>query len=134
MLRALRRLSQNRKGQALVEIALVLPILCLLLMGLVEFGRAFHAYLILSHASREGARAAALGQGDWEVQALVVGSAATLDPNSLQVSITPAEGARTRGEGVTVRTVYQLPIMVPLIIPMLPDPFPIQTATTMRME
>ena len=45
-------------GEALVEMALVLPILLVLSLGMLDFGRAFHAKSILDQAAREGARVA----------------------------------------------------------------------------
>jgi Flp pilus assembly protein TadG len=54
--------QRRRRGQALVELALTLPILLLLVLGILEFGYATHQKLILSHASREAARAMALGE------------------------------------------------------------------------
>jgi Flp pilus assembly protein TadG len=45
-------------GEALVEMALVLPILIVLSMGMLDFGRAFHAKSVLDQAAREGARVA----------------------------------------------------------------------------
>ncbi len=44
------------RGQSLVEMALVLPILILIVLGLLEFGRAFFIYTVVSNAAREGAR------------------------------------------------------------------------------
>ncbi len=44
------------RGQALVELALVLPIFFLLVFGLVDLGRAVFVYNSLAEASREGAR------------------------------------------------------------------------------
>ena len=38
--------------------ALVLPLLAFLLMGVVDIGRAFHSYIVITNASREGARRA----------------------------------------------------------------------------
>jgi Flp pilus assembly protein TadG len=43
-------------GQSLVETAIVLPILLLFLAAVVDFGRAFDAYIVLTNAAREGAR------------------------------------------------------------------------------
>lgn len=58
--RVLRRklLSRNDSGQALVEFALVVPIFILLLLGIVEFARAWNVYEVLTDAGREGARRA----------------------------------------------------------------------------
>ena len=52
------------RGQALVEFALVLPLLLLIFMGLFDFGRAVFAYNSLSNAAREGARVAIVDQTD----------------------------------------------------------------------
>lgn len=45
-------------GEALVEFALVLPILLVLSLGMMDFGRAFHAKSLLDQAAREGCRLA----------------------------------------------------------------------------
>lgn len=52
------------RGAAAVEFALVLPVLLLVLCGIVDFGRALHAQVVLTQAAREGARLAALGAPD----------------------------------------------------------------------
>jgi Flp pilus assembly protein TadG len=44
------------RGQSLVEVAVVLPILVLLLAVVVDAARAFDAYIVLTNAVREGAR------------------------------------------------------------------------------
>jgi len=54
-----RGLASDR-GQALVEAALVLPLLLLLSVGIFEFGRAYQTYQVLTNAAREGARLAIL--------------------------------------------------------------------------
>jgi hypothetical protein len=45
-----------RRGQALVETAMILPILLLIVLGTLEFGLAFDHNLTLQYATREGAR------------------------------------------------------------------------------
>jgi len=44
------------RGAALVELALVLPLLLLILVGIVELGLLFYNQQVLTNASREGAR------------------------------------------------------------------------------
>jgi TadE-like protein len=53
---------QKRRGQALVEFALVIPIFLLLLIALFDLGRAVFAYNTLTNAAREGARLAIVNQ------------------------------------------------------------------------
>ena len=48
--------KRHRKGQGLVEFALVMPIFLTLLMGIVEFGRLMIIYSGAATASREAAR------------------------------------------------------------------------------
>ena len=54
----------NRKGVSMVELALVLPLLSLLSLGIIEFGRAFWVMQVLTNAAREGARVGALRDRD----------------------------------------------------------------------
>jgi Flp pilus assembly protein TadG len=57
--RALRRScdrARSEKGVALVEFALLLPVLALLLFGLLDFGKAFNYWIDETHLANEGAR------------------------------------------------------------------------------
>lgn len=51
------------KGQALIEFAVVVPLLMLLVLGIFEFGRIYHAKLVVTQAVREGARRAVVVTG-----------------------------------------------------------------------
>ena len=53
----LRRLE---RGAALVEFAMVLPLLLVVIAGIVDFGFAFQRYEVITNAAREGARLATL--------------------------------------------------------------------------
>ena len=48
---------KDQRGGALIEFAIVLPILLLLVGGLVDFGMLYYNKQVLTNASREGARA-----------------------------------------------------------------------------
>jgi Flp pilus assembly protein TadG len=61
MRRTTRPTAQRRTGTAVVELAVVLPILALLLVGIWELGRMVQVQQVLSNAAREGARRAATG-------------------------------------------------------------------------
>jgi len=50
---------REQRSQALIEFALVSPVLLLLLFGTIDIGRAIFYYDTLNHAAREGARVAA---------------------------------------------------------------------------
>lgn len=55
-----RGLRLGESGQALVEFAIVAPMLLLLVLGIVDFGRAFYTYHVMIDAAREGARVAVI--------------------------------------------------------------------------
>jgi len=46
----------GERGQGLVEIALVLPVFLLIVLGTIDFGRAIYYYSVISNGAREGAR------------------------------------------------------------------------------
>ena len=52
----------SERGQSMVEFVLVLPFLIFLLVGICQFGLAFHNYLSITDAARVGARKAAVSR------------------------------------------------------------------------
>jgi len=52
---------RSEKGAELIEFALVLPLMLLLCLGVIEFGRAYYTYNILTKAVRDGARFVSTG-------------------------------------------------------------------------
>ncbi len=82
---------KSNKGNAVLELALVLPLLLLILFGITEFGRAIMTTNMLNSAAREGARLAAvsLEADSLRVKDRVkeVLSAAAIDPDKVQVQV-----------------------------------------------
>lgn len=66
--------GHRERGQSIVEMAFVLPILLLLLVFIVDVARAFDAQIVLANAAREGARFATLEPSPTqaEIEQLVV--------------------------------------------------------------
>ena len=56
--------ARGERGQALVEAAIILPVVLLIMTGIFEIGRAYQTYQVLTNAAREGARAAVVTGGD----------------------------------------------------------------------
>ncbi len=50
------RLHRSEKGQGMVELALMLPVMLLLILGVIDLGMGFRTYIGLNNAAREGAR------------------------------------------------------------------------------
>ena len=86
MASCLRPRSGPTNGQAIVEFALVLPILMAILLGIIQFGIIFNNYITLTDATRAGARKAAvsrfLNDNGARAKQAVQDSAQGLDPAS----------------------------------------------------
>jgi Flp pilus assembly protein TadG len=57
-----RHTIRNERGQTMVEFALVIPILCVVLFGILQFGALYNDYVTLTDATRVGARRAAVSR------------------------------------------------------------------------
>jgi Flp pilus assembly protein TadG len=93
---------RDERGAAIVEFALILPVLVLFVFGIVEFGRAYSARIQLTAAVREGARAGALG-GD--VVAATRAGAPGLTAGDITVTYTPSPGSTCTGASTTTTVV-----------------------------
>jgi Flp pilus assembly protein TadG len=63
---------RSQRGAALLEMALTLPLLLLVCVGILEFGRAYQTWQVITNAAREGARIAVLpGMDDTAVRSRV---------------------------------------------------------------
>ena len=129
------RRTAAEHGQATVEFALILPILCFLLFGAIQFGMAFWQYQQVSAAASEGARRAAVSRtyGDRAARAEAAAKAASpgLDSARMTVSTSSTWDA---GDPVSVTVEYPVVIdILPLINrPILSDEF--RVTRTMRVE
>lgn len=129
------QLIRRRRGQALVELALVLPVLLLILFGIVEFGRIFHAYLVIANAARVGAREGAITNDNTDIRDAVRTAADhSLDLSRLSITISPDPANRNKGDSLTVEVDYNVKVFAPIIAQLVPDPFPINSTMVMRIE
>lgn len=98
ILRTRKPTSNNRRGAAMVETALVLPIFFMVVLGIIEFGRAMMVAQLLTNGAREGARLAVLpGATNAAVETAVLDfleASVGVPRNKLTVTITvtPATG------------------------------------------
>jgi Flp pilus assembly protein TadG len=112
----MRRLSRvqggSQNGQAIVEFALVLPILMAILLGIIQFGIVFNNYITLTDATRAGARKAAvsrfLNDNGASAKQAVIDAAAGLDQSKLSptISVTASPDWSSPGGTVTVTAKY----------------------------
>jgi Flp pilus assembly protein TadG len=109
------RPSDNERGQTLVEFSALLPVLCLLLFGIIQFGVTFHDYITVTDASRVGARKAAVSRlgGDMgaSAEAAALEAANSLDDDLVNASC-DADDWDTPGSDVSCTVTYPYSIDV----------------------
>lgn len=88
----------GERGQALVEFALVLPLLLAFALAIATVSEIGIARLALQHAAAEGARIGALTNEDDRIRATVAESVAPLDPASVRIQIEPTEDEPPRDD------------------------------------
>ena len=104
-------------GEALLEMALVLPILLVLSMGMLDFGRAFHAKSVLDQAAREGARVAVVSgtpQTGPDVAAVQTRVATFMTLSGFTTGVgTPSVSEDPTTKMVTVQVTYTFQFVTP---------------------
>ncbi len=119
----------NKNGAALVELAIILPLLLLIVFGIFEFGRAMFITNTLNNAAREGARRAAVMPAPINIDAYVT-SCIPFDKTGLTITT----NSTTTGPTPLVKVTVTLPFRtVTEMIPML-DGKILSGEATMRYE
>jgi Flp pilus assembly protein TadG len=127
------RAIRDERGVALVEFALVLPLLVLICLGTIDFGRAYARWNSVKNAAREGASFAQLNPGKVDSSGICAGSNnitwhvrnESSAPNTYGVKVTRADGTEVTGcnagsipaSGTTIRVTASttLPIITPFV-------------------
>ena len=122
----MKRLGKGRereKGQSLLELALVLPVLVIILAGVLDLGRLYYAYVAVTDAAVEGASYAAIhpetSRRDEVYRRAQEASRGLVQIDSNLVEIdcpTVASGAP-----ITVTVSYSFTVATPLVNAMVPD-------------
>lgn len=90
--------SSADRGAVAVEFALLLPLLLLIVLGIIDFGRMLNAQITLTQAAREGARLVALGMPA-DAPSRTQAAATGLSPVSVSIPSSCAVGAGPGSNG-----------------------------------
>lgn len=130
----------SERGAVAVEFALVLPVFILLVLGIVEFGRAFNIQVSLSEAARETARYAAIHSSDvgyTPAAARSAGIAAApsvhLVAGDINIGYSPGSACAT-DSNVVVTVTYSAPYMtgLPNMVPGMSPTLTVSSKGVMR--
>ena len=129
---------RREEGQAVVEFALVVPLICLLILAIFHFGKVMNYWLDLNHIASEGARKAAVNTfaSDGEYDAYLRDRLETIElrdggtesiPGAATIAVCLTEGANV-GDPVTVQ------VGVDYALPLIGSTITLRGSATMRME
>jgi Flp pilus assembly protein TadG len=143
----MRRTLQHRQSAVtVVTFALIAPVFLLIVFGTMEVGRVLNAWLIITNEAREAARygavtfdagadpSAELAAERTAVRAyLAQRLQGVLDQRYLspQPDVTLTTEARPR---LQVTIYYRVPLVIPVVSNVLPNPFPVAARSAMRGE
>lgn len=119
-------LSVNEIGQAMVEMALVLPLLLAFVLGTIEFGNLYATKIEMNNLARQAVRMAVVSDPDIEegmktfttLEGTMVGQAADLGMASATFTIvpTPATAEDEKITTVTATVSYSAPLLTGYIL------------------
>jgi hypothetical protein len=120
--RSLHRLSTSERGQSLTELAIALPVLLVLLLGVLDVGRVFWAVVALKDAASEGASYAAYyPTRTTEIRERAAESSnalVALEPDMFSVDYVAPP---TTGQPITVTVTYTFGLVTPFINAIVPE-------------
>lgn len=126
------------KGEATVEFALIAVMLILLTFGIVEGGRIFGSWLIITNEAREAARWGALRVPDrattGDVNAHVQQRTTGVLDQSVLLSTATAGPDPASPQWLTVKIDYKVELISAPLLMFLPNPVPLSAKSTMRTE
>ncbi len=129
------RLARSKRGSAMVESAIVIPILLIITMATIQFGLVMYAGQMAEEAARYGARVGAVSQQNPGGRAAAAAGSFAQSAFSLggpSVEILAPGGVA--GSTLKVRVSYQIPNMMGGLVPGLPGRFTAHGEATTRQE
>lgn len=116
-MRTAHRPQDAQRGQSLVETTLFITLLMVLMMGVIDLGRAYFSFLSLKDAAAEGAAYASIRPDDLAgIDARVRGESPSglIDWSTAQVATT-FTGPACRGNGVRVKVTIDYQLVTPFV-------------------
>jgi Flp pilus assembly protein TadG len=112
----------NNRGQEVIELAILLPLLLLISFGVLDLGRLYHAAITISNAAREGVRYGTFYPSD--VSGIIAATEAEAQDSSidLSTSLINVDCPEGCGSGLPIRVTvtYDFRLIMGLGFPVFP--------------
>jgi Flp pilus assembly protein TadG len=131
-----KRKTGKSRGQSLVELCLVMPLLMLICLGTIDLGRMFYGYTQMTNAVREGASISSHQPENWGEAQAVINSHSSNLPAGYTLACPACSLGTEAGDEVTITATWSFqPITFDLLGTFwgLGDPISMSTHATMRV-
>jgi Flp pilus assembly protein TadG len=111
--------NHPQRGQELVELSILIPLLLLIAFGVLDLGRAFHAAITITNAAREGVRYGTIHPSDDAgiiAATLAEAQSSGIDLSSSVIEVTCPEGCDS-GFPLRVTIQYTFQLMMGWLVP-----------------
>ncbi len=125
-------MRKDERGQALVETALLIPVMLFIMAGIFDFGRVFYYSIHMQLAAQETVRLGGLGQTEAEMETFARDYFQG-ENTQLTISVT-ADNGRRSGEYITVHFDYSVDLVTPVLSTILSGNIPLSADSTIRIE
>jgi len=98
----------SERGAVAVEFAILLPLLLMLVLGTIEFGRAYNAQITLTNAARDGVRVMAIANDPTSAKTAAISAAASVSTTIPTSDVTLSTETCSTGAQVTLTVKYTL--------------------------
>ncbi len=122
----------NKKGQALVEFAIIFVIFVVLLIGIIDVGRNLYTTMNLNLLAQESSRLGSLGSTDTEIEDYIEENFKLGQISKMTITISPDGNTRSSGDLLNIKITYDMTYLLPGMGLALPDQ--LSTEATIRVE
>ena len=110
-----RRRADGERGAAMVELAIVLPVLLMLVFGIIEMGRLYNAQVTLTHAAREGIRDYVIHHDELQAQnTAIIAASSNFNTAPMVIELDPRPDCDA-GLPATMTITYPFSMRIPFI-------------------
>ena len=133
-----KHLFKNQKGQSMVELALILPVIMLIICAVLEGGWMFSNQLMIANASREGARMGVIYSKNADHLQLIRDEVLSIIPSFAQdnvsVFVSYSNPISPRSGDVSVNVTYNVNPLTPIMGAIIGDNFKLSSKCVMKLE
>lgn len=135
----LKQIKNNENGQAVIELAITIPVLILILCAIIDFGWVFTNKMFITYSSREGARFGTVNALETDsvnlIKNKIKNTAPSFIKDKLNITVTYTQPYDIRAGDVKVKITCKINALTPLTGIFVKDQeIPLEAECVMKIE